>query len=67
MIFLYLIVQEHGVATDCKELQPTPPPDMVYPINGKTQLFIPGCLREDAAEILFQQVVFVDKHMIFDM
>lgn len=35
--------------------RPKPPPNMVYPMDGKTLLLIPGLVREEAPEILFEQ------------
>lgn len=34
--------------------RPDPPPDMVYPMNGNQMLLIPGKVREEAPEILFE-------------
>ena len=36
-----------------------PIPDMVYPLDGNTRLIIPGSVREEAPEILFEQVITV--------
>ena len=38
------------------EPRPPPPPDMIYPLDGVSRLFIPGNVREEAAEVLFEQV-----------
>ena len=34
----------------------SPVPDVTYPVDGCTNVIIPGSLREEACEVLFQMV-----------
>lgn len=52
-----LKLQKENKGTATTEIErPNPPPDMIYPVDGKCRLYIPGPIREEAAEVLFQQV-----------
>nr|XP_039251863.1 actin-related protein 10-like [Styela clava] len=46
---------QEGEGAATTEKRPSPPPDMVYPMGGRKLLMIPGIVREEAAEVLFEQ------------
>nr|CAB3219888.1 actin-related protein 10 [Phallusia mammillata] len=48
-----LELEKEKEATSLTDIQR--PPDMIYPIDGRSRLFIPGPIREEAAEVLFEQ------------